>query len=161
MLSLRDQMGLAQTLEIVDYFSTLLIGIFVLVMSIVLWNAGLMSSLRRYGEIGIRLAIGEDKGHLYRSMIIESTLIGTIGSVIGTAIGIAFSYYLQVHGIDISSMLKNASMLISDVVRAKVTPASFFIGFIPGLMATILGTSISGIGIYKRQTSQLFKELEG
>jgi putative ABC transport system permease protein len=37
---------------------------------------------------------------------------------------------------------------------------SFFIGFIPGLLATILGTSISGIGIYKRQTSQLFKELE-
>ena len=28
MLSLRDQMGLAQTLEMVDYFSTLLIGNF-------------------------------------------------------------------------------------------------------------------------------------
>jgi putative ABC transport system permease protein len=160
MLSLRDQMGLAQTLEMVDYFSTLLIGIFVFVMSIVLWNAGLMGSLRRYNEIGIRLAIGEDKDHLYRAMILEAVLIGTIGSVVGTAIGVTFAYYLQVHGLDISSMLKNASVLISDVVRAKVTPVSFFIGFIPGLMATILGTSISGIGIYKRQTSQLFKELE-
>jgi putative ABC transport system permease protein len=160
MLSLRDQMGLAQTLEMVNYFSTILIGIFVLVMSIVLWNAGLMGSLRRYGEIGVRLAIGEDKGHLYRAMILESILIGTIGSVTGTALGIIFAYYLQVHGIDISSMMKNASMLLSDVIRAKVTPLSFFIGFVPGLLATILGTSISGIGIYKRQTSQLFKELE-
>ena len=61
MLSLRDQMGLAQTLEMVDYFSTLLIVIFVFVMSIVLWNAGLMGSLRRYGEIGVRLAVGEDR----------------------------------------------------------------------------------------------------
>jgi putative ABC transport system permease protein len=160
MLSLRDQMGLAQTLEMVDYFSTLLIGIFVFVMSIVLWNAGLMGSLRRYGEIGVRLAIGEDKGHLYRAMIVESVLIGVIGSMIGTTLGVLFSYYLQIHGIDISSMMKNASMLISDVVRAKVTLMSFVIGFIPGLAATILGTSISGIGIYKRQTSQLFKELE-
>jgi putative ABC transport system permease protein len=161
MLSLRDQMGLAQTLKMVDFFSTILISIFVLVMSIVLWNAGLMGSLRRYGEIGVRLAIGEDKGHLYRSMIVESILIGSIGSIIGTAIGIAFAYYLQIHGIDISAMLKNASMLISNVVRAKVTPLSYFIGFLPGLMATILGTSISGIGIYKRQTSELFKEMEG
>ena len=80
-------------------------------MSIVLWNAGLMGSLRRYGEIGVRLAIGEDKGHLYRAMIVESILIGTVGSVIGTALGVLFSYYLQVHGIDISSMMKNASML--------------------------------------------------
>ncbi len=161
MLALRDQMGLAQTLEMVDFFSTLLIGIFILVMSIVLWNAGLMGSLRRFGEIGVRLAIGEDKGHLYRTMIMESVLIGTMGSIIGTAMGIACAYYLQVHGIDISSMMKNASMLISDVVRAKVTPVSFIIGFIPGLLATLLGTSISGVGIYKRNTSQLFKELEG
>jgi putative ABC transport system permease protein len=160
MLTLRDQMGLAQTLEMVDYFSAVLIAIFVFVMSIVLWNAGLMGSLRRYGEIGVRLAIGEDKGHLYRSLIIESILIGMIGSLLGTCLGILISYYLQVHGIDISSMMKNASMLISDVIRAKVTPMSFVIGFIPGLAATILGTSISGIGIYKRQTSQLFKELE-
>lgn len=161
MLSLRDQMGLAQTLKMVDYFSTILISIFVIVMAIVLWNAGLMGSLRRYGEIGVRLAIGEEKGHLYRSMIVESVLIGSVGSIIGSAIGVAFAYYLQVHGIDISAMLKNASMLISDVVRARVTPMSYFIGFLPGLVATILGTSISGIGIYKRQTSELFKELEG
>ena len=144
----------------VDYFSTLLITIFVFVMSIVLWNAGLMGSLRRYGEIGVRLAIGEDKRHLYFAMIGESILIGLAGSAIGTVLGLAIAYYLQVHGIDISSMMKNASMLISDIIRAKVTPVSYIIGFIPGLAATILGTSISGIGIYKRETAQLFKELE-
>ena len=71
MLSLRDQMGLAQTLEMVDYFSTLLIGIFVFVMSIVLWNAGLMGSLRRYGEIdsyrpwGIVLLLSSESRYRY------------------------------------------------------------------------------------------------
>ena len=90
----------------------------------------------------------------------ESVVIGLFGSVLGTLLGISISYYLQIYGIDISAFMKNASMLISDVVRAKVTPTSYYIGFLPGLAAILLGTSISGIGIYKRQTSQLFKELE-
>jgi putative ABC transport system permease protein len=30
----------------------------------------------------------------------------------------------------------------------------------PGLIAPLLGTMAAGIGIYRRQTSQLFKELE-
>jgi len=50
--------------------------------------------------------------------------------------------------------------MVSNVWRAQVTPASYVIGFIPGLLATFLGTSISGIGIYRRQTSTLMKELE-
>ena len=160
MLTLRQQAGLAQILDYTTYLSGMLIGIFVIVMSIVLWNAGLMASIRRYGEIGIRLAMGEDKNHLYLMMVAESLLIGLIGTIIGTAIGIGISYYLQVKGLDISSMLKNASMIISDVLRAQITPWSFMIGFIPGLFSTFLGTSLAGIGIYKRQTSQLTKEFE-
>jgi putative ABC transport system permease protein len=34
------------------------------------------------------------------------------------------------------------------------------IGFLPGLLATLLGSALSGVGIYKRKTAQLFKELE-
>ena len=45
-------------------------------------------------------------------------------------------------------------------VRARVTPRSYVIGFPPGLMASVLGTMFAGIGVYRRQTSQLFKELE-
>jgi putative ABC transport system permease protein len=160
MNSLSSQGGMADTMGMVDSMMGIMIFSFIAVMSIVLWNAGLVGSLRRYGEIGVRLAMGESKGHLYRSMIIESLMIGAVGSIIGTALGLAFSYYLQVKGINVGSMMQNASMMINDVIRAKVTPFSFVIGFIPGLIATFLGTSISGIGIYKRQTSQLIKELE-
>ena len=160
MQTLRDQGGLGEILDLMDTFSSIVITIFVVVMSIVLWNAGLIGSMRRYGEIGVRLAIGEHKGHLYRSMVTESLMIGCFGSIVGTIVGLTISYYLQVKGLDISSMMKNASMMISDVMRSRVTPTSFFIGLVPGLIATFLGTSISGIGIYKRQTSQLMKELE-
>lgn len=160
MNTFRSQGGMADYMAIVNTMMGVMIFSFITVMSIVLWNAGLTGSLRRYGEIGVRLALGEDKGHLYRSLITESLMIGVIGSILGTAFGLAFSYYLQIKGVNLGNMMQSASMVINDVIRAKVTPVSYVIGFVPGLIATFLGTSISGIGIYKRQTSQLMKELE-
>lgn len=158
--TLPEESGLADYMGMVGSASILMVGIFILAMSIVLWNAGLMGSLRRYGEIGVRLAVGEDKGHVYRTLILESVMIGIFGSLLGTLAGVGVGYWIQVHGIDIGFLLKNSSLMMSNVLRAQVTFGSFFIGFIPGIAATVLGTSIAGIGIYKRQTSQLFKELE-
>jgi len=31
---------------------------------------------------------------------------------------------------------------------------------VPGILATFLGALISGLAVYKRQTAELFKELE-
>ena len=160
MLTLSEQNGLGEILDIMNYELFIIIFIFIFVMSIVLWNTGLMSGIRRYGEVGIRLAIGESKGGVYLSLIYESILIGCIGTVIGTAIGLGFSYYMQEVGIDFSNLMKGSTMLMSNVFRSRITPAAFYIGFIPGLLATVFGSMISGIGIFKRQTSQLFKELE-
>ncbi|NOZ62209.1 MAG: ABC transporter permease [Calditrichaeota bacterium] len=160
MISLHNQNGLAEMLGMMSRVSFIAVMIFIVAMSIVLWNAGLMGSLRRYGEIGVRLAIGERKGHLYRTLIAESLLIGIFGSIFGTILGLVAAYYLQKNGIDYSSLMKGSSMLISNVLRAKITPTTYFIGFIPGLVATFIGSAIAGIGIYRRETAQLFKELE-
>jgi putative ABC transport system permease protein len=160
MVTLRGQSGLASLIDLAARIYSLMLVVFILVMSIVLWNAGLVGSLRRYGEFGMRLALGEDKGRLYRTLIAEGLAVGVIGSAAGTAVGLALAYYLQNTGVDIGSMMQNASIVITDVLRARVTPASYIIGFVPGLAATFLGRAVSGIGIYKRQTAQLAKEFE-
>jgi putative ABC transport system permease protein len=147
--------------DLVGAASALIVAIFVTAMAIVLWNAGLMGSLRRYGEIGIRLAIGEDKGAVYRSLLAEAFFVGLVGSAIGTAIGLGISYYLQEVGINISGMMPNATVVIDDVLRARITPGSVFIGFLPGLLATFFGAAISGLGVLKRQTAVLAKEFSG
>jgi putative ABC transport system permease protein len=134
--------------------------VFILALSIILWNTGLIGGIRRYGEVGLRLAIGETKGHVYWSMITEALSIGLIGSVIGTIIGLLLSYWLQVKGIDISHMLQDSTILMPGVFRSRITPDAYYIGFIPGLMSTAFGTMLAGIGIYKRQTANLFKELQ-
>lgn len=158
--TLPEESGLTDYLAMVDSMAIIIIMIFVVAMSIVLWNAGLMGSLRRYGEIGVRLAVGEDKGHVYRTLIMESVMIGIFGSILGTLAGAGIAYLMQVYGLDFGFLFKSSSIMISSVYRAQVTFGSFIIGFAPGIISTVLGTSIAGIGIYKRQTSQLFKELE-
>jgi putative ABC transport system permease protein len=160
MLRLRDQNNLGSYLDYVESFATMFVMIFVLVMSIVLWNTGLLGGLRRYQEFGIRLALGEEKGHIYRTLIYEAVLIGAIGSVVGTAVGLLGTYWMQVVGIDISGMMQNSTMVMPSVLRSKFTSDLLYIGFIPGLFAMVLGNMLSGIGIYKRETATLFKELE-
>ena len=160
MLPLRAQGQMEFLLTAMDERMGMFIFFFIFIMSIVLWNSGLMNGIRRYGEIGVRLAIGESKGHIYRSLILESILIGIAATIIGTAIGLVFSYFLQYYGIDMSSMLKDSKVIMSATMRAQVTPASYYIGFLPGVVASAVGAIFSGIGIYKRNTAQLFKELE-
>lgn len=160
MLTLKEQNNLASLLDYADVMSGLFVFIFVFAMSIVLWNTGLLGGLRRYKEFGIRLALGEEKKKIYWTLVLEAVLIGIIGSVIGTVIGLLITYYLQVVGIDISSYLTNSSMIMPTVLRAKITPELFYIGFIPGVLAVVFGNMLAGIGIYKRETATLFKELE-
>jgi putative ABC transport system permease protein len=70
------------------------------------------------------------------------------------------AYYLQEHGVDLGMMMKNASIMMPRVFRAQITPWTWLAGFIPGFVSTQIGTMLAGAGIYKRQTAQLFKELE-
>lgn len=161
-LRLSNQNGLDLYVYITDYFSWIISLIFIIAMSLVLWNAGLLGGLRRYGEVGLRLAIGEEKTHLYYSMIIESIFIGLIGSILGTAAGLSLSYLLQVYGLDISTFTQSTSsnILLPNIMKSKITASDFYIGLIPGLASTVLGTMLSGIGIFRRETASLFKELE-
>lgn len=160
MITLAEQDGLGEYLVFADYVAFIMSAIFVFAMSIVLWNVGLIGGLRRYGEMGLRLALGEDKWHVYGSLIIESVIIGFLGSCIGTAIGLVFAYYMQIHGIDIGSMAKNSSMMMSNVMRAQISSTTYYIGFFPGLLSTVFGAILAGTGVLQRQTAQLFKELD-
>ena len=160
MKRLNEQAFLSEYIDLVDSMKGIIITLFIIVLSIVLWNTGLISGLRRYGEMGVRLAIGEDYNHIYKTMIYESILIGIVGSIIGTIVGLFFAYLMQEIGIDISGMMKNNSIMMQSVLRAKITPPAFYLGFFPGIIAIVLGTMLSGIGIYRRKTARLFKELE-
>ena len=160
MLTLSQQEGMAQILVYSQAISAMLIFLFVAAMAIVLWNAGLLGGLRRYTEFGVRIALGESKGHIYRSLIWEALMIGALGSVLGTAVGVALVFIFSARGFDFSSFMQNATILIPGVVRPAITPVIYYIGFIPGVFSMVLGNMLAGTGIYKRETSRLFNELD-
>jgi len=116
--------------------------------------------LRRYNEFGIRLAMGEEKKHVYKMLLCEALFTGIIGSVFGTLLGVVFTLFLQYKGIDISGMMQGGAMIMPNIIRAKFSPDLLSIGFIPGVAAMVIGTMLSGIAIFKRETAKLIKELE-
>jgi len=160
MVTLKQQEGMADLMSYVDVVGNIMIIVFVLAMSVVLWNAGLLGGLRRFSEFGVRLALGEDKNHIYKSLIYEGIMIGFIGTVVGTAIGLVISYIMQTKGLDISGFMKNSTLMMPAVARAMITPAAFYIGIFPGILSMVMGNALAGVRIYKRKTAQLFKELE-
>lgn len=92
--------------------------------------------------------------------MLEAVIVGSIGSVVGSILGITATILMQVYGIDISGMMDGGTMIMPTVMRAKFSYNLLYLGFIPGLFAMVLGNMLSGIAIYKRQTATLFKELE-
>ena len=160
MIPLREQNGMADILDMSSAFMAGMVTVFIVIMGIVLWNAGLMNSIRRYGEIGVRLAIGESKKHVYFSMLWEAGIIGVIGSIVGSLIGFLVAWPMQEYGMDFSVYMKQANIIAAGRMYALISAKAFLLGVIPGFSSIILGTAIAGINVFKRQTSQLFKELE-
>jgi len=160
MIPMFEASGMDFMITYAENAQLIVILIFVFAMSIVLWNAGLLGGLRRYGEFGLRLAIGESKNETYRSLIGEAMLIGVIGSFIGSAFGLFFAWLMQTYGIDAGDMIQDSTIIMPTVFRAHINVTTWYIGFIPGLLSTVIGAMLAGIGIYKRQTANLFKELQ-
>ena len=160
MHALGDQQSMRQMIAVSNAAIWIIILIFISLVTVVLWNLGLMNGLRRYGELGVRLAMGETKWHVFNTMLGESAIVGLAGSVLGTALGLALVYWMQEVGLDYSALMEDYNFPMSNVFRGLVTPDCYYIGFIPGVAATAIGTMLAGRGIFKRQMSQLFKELE-
>ncbi|NQV16463.1 ABC transporter permease [bacterium] len=160
MVAMLDDAGLREYFGYAEKAGSIMSFIMIFAMGVVLWNTGLMGAIRRYGEMGLRLAVGESKGHVYRSLLMESLGVAIMGTIVGTIIGLGFSYWLQEVGFNIGDMMGDSSMLMPTIIRAHITPTAFYIGFFPGVFATLLGAALSGLRIFKRDTSSLFKELE-
>ncbi|MDH5560615.1 MAG: FtsX-like permease family protein, partial [Deltaproteobacteria bacterium] len=139
MRMLEEQNSLEELMAMYTNITGYVDVMFILIMGIVLWNTGLMSGIRRYSEMGVRLSMGETKRHVYNTLLVESVMVGIVGTLIGTALGLAPAYWLQEVGFDITEMLGNQQMsiMMEDRIRAQITSNSFTAGIFPGIMAPV------------------------
>jgi len=66
----------------------LLGGVSLLVGALGIANVTLVSVLERVGEIGLRRALGASRRHIASQFLIESTVMGLLGGIIGASFGI-------------------------------------------------------------------------
>ncbi|QPJ66206.1 MAG: hypothetical protein G3M78_12705 [Candidatus Nitrohelix vancouverensis] len=159
-LSALDQRGLGEIYNKFKVVRGVIIGVFVFLMVLVLWNAGIINIIHRYGEMGLRLALGESHAGLIATLLAEALVIGVLGAAAGGVIGAGFTYYMQEVGIDMGDNMAQTGLMISDVVRARLSSEGVIFGMIPGVLAGVAGAWIASLVIYKRSEANLFRELE-
>lgn len=159
-LSILDQRNLGAIVNKFQIIRKFIIGIFLALMALVLWNAGILNGIHRYGEMGLRLAMGESHSHLILTLMLETLVIGILGSIAGSILGGAFAWYLQEVGLNMGNNFAQTGLMINDVVRARLTTGAFVRGIVPGITASVIGTLIASAAVLKRSEANLFRELE-
>jgi ABC-type antimicrobial peptide transport system permease subunit len=66
----------------------LLGGVALLVGALGIANVTLVSVLERVGEIGLRRALGASRRHIAGQFLLESTVMGVLGGIIGASLGV-------------------------------------------------------------------------
>ena len=159
-LSILDQQNMGSMVKTFTVIKSSVVGIFTFLMILVLWNAGVLSGIHRYGEMGLRLAFGEPHWKLIFTLGIEGLFIGILGSIFGCFFGGSFAWYLQEVGLNMGDTFAKSGLMINDVVRARLTIDGFIQGILPGIFASVAGTLVASFAIFKRSEENLFRELE-
>jgi len=103
-------------------------------------NTMLMIVFERSREIGMLKALGMGNFSIIGMLITEALFIGFTGSVVGTGIGAAFSYWFKYKGIDLSmfATIADTEIPFGPVIYFSPTPVLIFAAFLLGLFATVI-----------------------
>lgn len=160
LLTIRDQQNIGSMTDKFNIIKGFVVGIFTFLMILVLWNAGILNGIHRYGEMGLRLAFGESHWKVIFNLGVEGLFIGILGTITGCLFGGAFAWYLQEVGINMGDSFAQSGLMINDIVRARLTTGAFIQGIVPGVFASVAGNLVASLAIFKRSEANLFRELE-
>ncbi len=103
-------------------------------------NTMLMVVFERTREIGMMKAMGLSNISVVVMLVIEAGMIGAVGSLMGTGIGAALSYWLKYTGIDLTivSSTMSSDMPFGPILYFSPTPFIIISSFIFGLVAAVV-----------------------
>ncbi len=104
----------------VDQVSNEMISIslmFIVAMGVL--NTMLMNVLERRKEFGVLMAIGLKRFDLVKMVIMEASLLGLFGGLVGMVLGVLVSYPLVVNGLDLTQMM-GEGMTINGAVSSTI-----------------------------------------
>jgi putative ABC transport system permease protein len=115
-------------------------GVALLVGSFLIFNTFSITVAQRIRELGMLRTLGATRGQILRGMVLEATIIGALGSVLGVLAGIGFASALNAifksFGIDLpntGTVIATRTVIVALVVGMLVTLAA---ALSPALRAT-------------------------
>ncbi|SLM15041.1 membrane hypothetical protein [uncultured spirochete] len=106
------------------WFFIALLGAFIIA------NIMTMVVLERRRETGILMAMGMPPRRIILSFLLEGTMMGFGGSVLGTAAGIAFNAAFSRKGFDLSSALAGFSWPIDNIIKPTISVSGVLAGIL-------------------------------
>ncbi len=128
----------------IQIFVYLIAGISIVVGGIGISNTMYTSVIERTREIGIMKAIGARNSDIFSLFLVESGLLGTVGGVIGVAVGLAIANglaFIGVTALDTELIRVNASMPL--ILGALAF--SFLVGSISGLLPAMQASKLKPV----------------
>ena len=103
------QPGLKQAIQADISSAFFMYGILVILVAFSVLNTQLMSVLERTHEFGVVMALGMKPGRLGRLVMLETTLMGLLGFLLGAIAGALFTYWFTVNGLSYPGMEEMAA----------------------------------------------------
>lgn len=117
--------------------------IFLLAAGMGVMNTMLMATYERIREFGILKAIGATPWRIIRDVAAEALVLATLGTVLGTILGLAGSYYLQEVGLDLSIFAGTYSVggvAFDPIWRATISAKMVFIPVVLMLIISLVAS---------------------
>jgi len=96
-------------------------------------NVMMMVVLERRREIGILKSMGMEDSRILGLFLSEGVMLGLIGGLVGSILGIALNALLAVHGMDFSALIAGESIPMDNIIRPALHPLRILALFCMGV----------------------------
>lgn len=144
--------GLKQAIQ-ADFASAwFMYGVLIVLVAFSVLNTQLMSVLERTKEFGIVLSLGVTPGRLGRLVLLETTLMGILGMVLGMVLGGGLVLWLNHHGFTYPGLEEMAGKFN---LPGRIYPENSVIGLLLGpvfvLIASVVASLYPALRLHKME----------
>lgn len=162
-ISVRDwqqiQPMLATMMNTMDVSNRIILIIFVIAMMFGIINIMLMSVFERTQEFGVLMAVGMQKHKVFSLIMLETTMLGATGALLGLVASAVLMAILHHYGISLASMSDGLGAYgIDTVLYPRVSYREYQITFVTVFVASVLAAIYPARQILKQRPMDAMAE---
>ncbi|CCN85727.1 putative ABC-type antimicrobial peptide transport system, permease component [Vibrio nigripulchritudo SFn27] len=139
--------------------NTLILGVFVIAMGFGIVNILLMSVFERTREFGVLMAVGMQKHRIFTLILLEATLLGALGALLGVLSSIALISTLHAFGLDLSIMSDALGAYgVDTMLYPRIQLSEYQLIVVTVVVASIVAALYPARQILKKQPVQAMSE---